>query len=1141
VAFDAGSIEATLTLNRNPFTAGLAAARQQARNFNVEVKATLDQASVRSIKTQLERQVARIQLRPQLDRAALLKVKQQIERTIARVTVRVVLDRASLAALRQRINSIAGTISLKLRLDQASVAALRQRLRTLNATVNVKLDLDASSILALRARIAAMSFSVNVNANSNGLANLGNQLTGAGNGASHFYRMLALVVLTLPLMASALTASVGAVGAITSAFLIAGLGAAAFGAAVVPVFKEIRAAVVKGQDAINALPPSIRGAAQALKDLEDEYVAFVERNRAIVAVPLAQWFRAGEAAIKTLDPLVTSFSKGLENVGKRAQFFFESPWWRNFVAFLSAEMSPVLSRLGLMLFDLITIVGNLTRAFWQLGGREIFGNIVDGISRFALWTEKIGQNKTFIAFMDAAKRSLPVVAAVLGTLLEFVIKVAIGLEPLGTLIWGVLNTIFEALNQLPPEWIGAITLAFGALWVAIGFGAGGAIALVVASLAALAAGLGWAYTKNEQFRTTINAFADDLRQRFVPIWDVIVQNWETKVKPAWDALVDKVQNGLIPALQRFWKIILDEVMPPLKGFADTLTGTVIPAVLRFLGMLVDFVSWLIDVFGPSVAEGLASVVQAFDGTFQIIGGLLDIFTGIFTGNWDLFINGVRTVTEGVLTIIAAFFGVTLDEMLTTLSGWADNFSAYWISVWEGISSFFSGIWDTMKLILSAALALMQGDTDKAAELIGQAWRKIANLFREPINWVIRTVIGPPGGIAGAWNTVMGWIGQPQLTVSAPPQIPAFARGGVLPGYAPRQDSMLAAVSPGEAVMVPEWTKAVGGPSAVAAMNAAAMSGSGDLFNEGSPRTYSHGGTIPHFAYGGVAPHVAAAGDEISRIFGRMPGGIGGVGARASASDHPSGHALDFMTLGNVGLGNRVASHLLANFQRMALTYIIWLQRINSGSGWRGMADRGSPTANHMDHVHASFVGGAGAGAAAPVMVSWWSIIADKVTSMFKGLFSGSIPGLSGPLGNAITGIPAKLVDKVVEAIKDKLEGLMTVLGSTPALDAAGGSNTSLGFGTADRGAVIPPGLSILNNQTGAPEPLTNLDVYKEMMPQGGVGADGIAAIVEEVITRLGVGGGDTYNVILPEKATVRELAEQLSFQKRVTTKGRYSR
>jgi hypothetical protein len=36
-------------------------------------------------------------------------------------------------------------------------------------------------------------------------------------------------------------------------------------------------------------------------------------------------------------------------------------------------------------------------------------------------------------------------------------------------------------------------------------------------------------------------------------------------------------------------------------------------------------------------------------------------------------------------------------------------------------------------------------------------------------------------------------------------------------------------------------------------------------------------------------------------------------------------------------------------------YIIWRQRIwyPSSGTWRGMADRGSATANHYDHVHVS--------------------------------------------------------------------------------------------------------------------------------------------------------------------------------------------
>jgi hypothetical protein len=45
-----------------------------------------------------------------------------------------------------------------------------------------------------------------------------------------------------------------------------------------------------------------------------------------------------------------------------------------------------------------------------------------------------------------------------------------------------------------------------------------------------------------------------------------------------------------------------------------------------------------------------------------------------------------------------------------------------------------------------------------------------------------------------------------------------ATGGVIPGYAPGQDTVLAAVSPGEGMLVPEAVRGIGGPEAVHALN-----------------------------------------------------------------------------------------------------------------------------------------------------------------------------------------------------------------------------------------------------------------------------------------------------------------------------------
>ncbi|RZQ63862.1 hypothetical protein [Amycolatopsis suaedae] len=105
---------------------------------------------------------------------------------------------------------------------------------------------------------------------------------------------------------------------------------------------------------------------------------------------------------------------------------------------------------------------------------------------------------------------------------------------------------------------------------------------------------------------------------------------------------------------------------------------------------------------------------------------------------------------------------------------------------------------------------------------------------------------------------------------------------------------------------------------------------------------------------GTKPHVAQVGNHIKAKFGVDD--IGGRAGRSGASDHPDGLALDFMV--DTKTGNEIADYLLANRKAFGITYVIWRQRYNDGSGWSMMEDRGGATANHFDHVHVSFRSGA---------------------------------------------------------------------------------------------------------------------------------------------------------------------------------------
>lgn len=78
------------------------------------------------------------------------------------------------------------------------------------------------------------------------------------------------------------------------------------------------------------------------------------------------------------------------------------------------------------------------------------------------------------------------------------------------------------------------------------------------------------------------------------------------------------------------------------------------------------------------------------------------------------------------------------------------------------------------------------------------------------------------------------------------------------------------------------------------------------------------------------------------------------GYRGGDMDHGTGRAVDAM-ISSQAQGDAIAAFVLAHAKELNVKYVIWRQRIYNMDrpGWRGMANRGSITANHYDHVHVS--------------------------------------------------------------------------------------------------------------------------------------------------------------------------------------------
>lgn len=132
------------------------------------------------------------------------------------------------------------------------------------------------------------------------------------------------------------------------------------------------------------------------------------------------------------------------------------------------------------------------------------------------------------------------------------------------------------------------------------------------------------------------------------------------------------------------------------------------------------------------------------------------------------------------------------------------------------------------------------------------------------------------------------------------------------------------------------------------------SASGGATGKAAVAAASGGSTTAYAAAGaalGLSPSAIAVYSAVRSTFGIT--NIGGL-RPGDWGDHGTGHAVDVM-IASSGQGDAVAGFAIANAGRLNIKYVIWQQRIwmPSTGSWKLMADRGSPTQNHMDHVHIS--------------------------------------------------------------------------------------------------------------------------------------------------------------------------------------------
>lgn len=420
-------------------------------------------------------------------------------------------------------------------------------------------------------------------------------------------------------------------------------------------------------------------------------------------------------------------------------------------------------------------------------------------------------------------------------------------------------------------------------------------------------------------------------------------------------------------------------------------------------------AWLVTSAG-AVAAGVVMVAQValMIGRWVLLGVQSIIQAGRVVAAWV--VTQVAAVGAGVIMVAQVAVMVARWVFLGAQSLiQAGRVAAAWLIAMGPIGLVIAAVvglvaliilnWDKIKSATKSLTENIGRAFEWVVDKIGRVWAGIKALLAKPINFLIGTVYN--GGIVKAWNFVAGLI--PGIgPIKEMGLIPEFARGGPV-----MSDQIIRAGEAGpEYVLSAPAVAGLGGMGAVEELHRQAVRNPISLRELNTGRYVEgadHDGPGARSSgFGGVKPHVARAGHYLKQRFGVSS--VGGVGQRAGKSDHPRGLALDFMTYSDQGKGDRLVNYLTPNAGHFGVKYIIWKQRINSGSGWKSMADRGSPTANHFDHPHVSFLDGPGGdgGFSGEGGEAWY----NPLPGMVRGFFDSVV----NPLVNAIPGGPPKFLD-----------------------------------------------------------------------------------------------------------------------------------
>lgn len=295
--------------------------------------------------------------------------------------------------------------------------------------------------------------------------------------------------------------------------------------------------------------------------------------------------------------------------------------------------------------------------------------------------------------------------------------------------------------------------AAGALKMISAVGANPYVA-IIAGIVAVVAALAWWFTQTESGKKAWKSFCDtavNAWNSFYPLIkpaiDVIVGAWNNfvqAVQTAWQAM----QPAFESIKQAFFNLMqaLQPLMPVIQQVASiigaVLVGAIV-AVVYAVAVLAAGISTIITGLMPLIQAAIGIIQAALSAIMYLIGAIVSGFASSLSG----LIQIAQSIWDGVVAVFQGGWQVlkgVFDVFIGIITG-------DWAQAWNGIKEIFSGIWTAVSGVAKAGWGVIKGIFNAGVGFIKGVMKFSLSAEGEAI---MNSLLG---GLKKAWESVKSFV------------------------------------------------------------------------------------------------------------------------------------------------------------------------------------------------------------------------------------------------------------------------------------------------------------------------------------------------------------------------------------------------